>query len=453
VSDTTDAEALESQATAEPDVSTPPDPAPATVPAKRTQPAKRAAAAKEPVKRAAKAPAKRTTKRAPRKRAQRPQTGTVAAEPIVITPVVTTPVVTEPVVAASLVAEPADPDTTVTDPAVSESVVTEPAVTTEAVTTEAVATEAVAAEPALRQPPADAGETEQLPEPTGAGPEPAATQDAPGKPSRTRAARPFWRLAWSRSALELKMFFRERVAVIFTFALPTVLLLLLGPIFNSQDLGGGISAGQLLVAGMLGGGIGSTSFVNLGIGITSDREDGTLKRLRRAPMPPAAYFIGKITLVLVTSLVEVALVVTVGELAFGLRLPNDPGRWFTFVWVYLLGVTACSLLGIAISSLPRSVRSAAPVINLPFLVLQFISGIFVVPITDLPQPFQQAAAFFPLKWLTQGFRSVFLPDAAVALEPAGAWEHGRTALVLGAWCIGGLILCLTTFRWQGRRDG
>jgi ABC-2 type transport system permease protein len=29
----------------------------------------------------------------------------------------------------------------------------------------------------------------------------------------------------------------------------------------------------------------------------------------------------------------------------------------------------------------------------------------------------------------------------------------RVALVLGAWVIGGLVLCLTTFRWKGRRDG
>ena len=49
-------------------------------------------------------------------------------------------------------------------------------------------------------------------------------------------------------------------------------------------------------------------------------------------------------------------------------------------------------------------------------------------------------------------RSVFLPDALASHEMAGAWEHGRIALVLGAWCIGGLILCLTTFRWRGRRE-
>ena len=42
-----------------------------------------------------------------------------------------------------------------------------------------------------------------------------------------------------------------------------------------------------------------------------------------------------------------------------------------------------------------------------------------------------------------------LPNVA-AFEPAGSWEHGRIALVLLAWIAGGLVLCITTFRWQSR---
>ena len=60
---------------------------------------------------------------------------------------------------------------------------------------------------------------------------------------------------------------------------------------------------------------------------------------------------------------------------------------------------------------------------------------------------QQVAAVFPLKWMTQGMRSVFLPEAAVA-EPAGSWEHGTTAVVLAAWVIIGSAWCLRTFRWR-----
>jgi ABC-2 type transport system permease protein len=64
---------------------------------------------------------------------------------------------------------------------------------------------------------------------------------------------------------------------------------------------------------------------------------------------------------------------------------------------------------------------------------------------------RDVASFFPLKWMGQGMRSVFLPEHAAALEAAGTWEHGRTALVLAAWIVAGLVLCLRTFRWQSRR--
>ncbi|WP_433789733.1 ABC transporter permease [Actinoplanes sp. CA-252034] len=262
-----------------------------------------------------------------------------------------------------------------------------------------------------------------------------------------------WELCAARSGVELRQFFRERTAVVFTFALPVVLLTLLGSIFDKQLAAGGVPASQMLAAGMIAAGIGSTCFVNLATSIVSDREDGTLKRLRGVPMPPIAYFAGKVVLVLVTTVVEVLLVLAVGAAFYDLPLPADPARWLTFTWVFLLGVTGCALLGTAMSSVPRSVRAAAPIVNLPFLVLQFVSGIFIVPITVLPESLQQVGALFPLKWMAQGFRSVFLPEGAAATEAAGAWEHGRIALVLAAWCLGGLILCLTTFRWQGRKDG
>jgi ABC-2 type transport system permease protein len=65
----------------------------------------------------------------------------------------------------------------------------------------------------------------------------------------------------------------------------------------------------------------------------------------------------------------------------------------------------------------------------------------------------QVASLFPVKWLAQGFREVFLPENLRVLEAAGQWESGKTALVLGVWCLAGLGLCLATFRWTDRRSG
>ncbi len=46
------------------------------------------------------------------------------------------------------------------------------------------------------------------------------------------------------------------------------------------------------------------------------------------------------------------------------------------------------------------------------------------------------------------FRSVLLPPDMVAFEPAGSWEHWRIFFVLLTWSIGGLIGCISVFRWS-----
>jgi ABC-2 type transport system permease protein len=295
-------------------------------------------------------------------------------------------------------------------------------------------------------------------EPTQAGPRGtaamlAAAQSAQSaaEPAGTQAAAlpGVWRLGMASGALEVKAFFRDKMAVAFIFGLPSILLVLLGSIFGGQAAAHGVTVGQLFTAGMIAGGIMSTSFQYLAISIATERENGMLKRLSGTPMPRAAYFVGKFVQVLMCTVAETVLLMAVGIIFYHLHLPTSPGRWWTFAWVFLLGSATCALLGIAASSLPRSAASATPVITLPFTVLNFISGVYV-PFNDIPHWMQDLGSFFPLKWMAQGMRSAFLPTGADALEPAHAWEHGRTALVLVVWLAAGLVLCAKTFRWQSR---
>ncbi|MER6026905.1 ABC transporter permease [Streptomyces sp. NPDC001851] len=272
--------------------------------------------------------------------------------------------------------------------------------------------------------------------------------------ARTPAGSPpgAWSVGLLRGGLEIRQFFRQREQVVFTFAFPVVFLFLFASIFHDDVRGAGITASQLYVPAMTASGIMSTSFQSLGISIAVERDEKVLRRLRGTPMPPAAYFLGKIWLVLFTGILETALLLTVGTVFYGVQLPSDAGRWFDFAWIFVLGLTGCALLGIAISSVPRSAKSASSVVVLPFLVLQFISGVYIA-IGTIPGWMLDIGAVFPLKWMCQGLRGVFLPDSAQVLEQAGSWEFGRIAWVLGAWCIGGLALCLLTFRWKDRRDG
>ena len=258
------------------------------------------------------------------------------------------------------------------------------------------------------------------------------------------------RMGVGRIGIELKQFFRDRESAVFNFLLPMILLVIFGSVFGGQELGdSGITFAQYFVAGMIASGILYTSFQNLAISIPMEREDGTLKRLQGTPMPRSAFFIGKIGMVFVAYVAQVTILIAVGIIFYGLELPTTSLAIFTFVWVSVLGLIACTLLGIAYSVVPKQGKGAAALVSPVVLVLQFTSGVFFV-FSDLPQWMQTFASLFPLKWLTQAMRSVFLPDTAAAMEVAGSFELGMTAVVLVIWIAIGAVLATVFFRWTPR---
>ena len=181
----------------------------------------------------------------------------------------------------------------------------------------------------------------------------------------------------SRGNLEIRQFLRQRESVVFTLLFPVLLLLIFGSVFKNT-IAPGVTFSQYFVAGMIASGLINTGFQQLAIMIPLERDDGTLKRLRGTPMPPTSYFIGKILSVLACMIVQIVLLLIVGALMFGVDLPTDLGRWVTFTWVTLLGITGSTLLGIAFSSVPRSGRGASAMVTPIVLVLQFISGVFFI---------------------------------------------------------------------------
>jgi ABC-2 type transport system permease protein len=259
------------------------------------------------------------------------------------------------------------------------------------------------------------------------------------------------RLGLSQGRLEIRQFLRSREQVVFTLAFPVLMILVFGSIFDGE-IGGGVKFTQYFITGMIATGLMTTGFQALAIQIPMERDRGVLKRLRGTPMPKWVYFAGKVLMVAFIAVLETVILLAVATLFFDLDLPSGAQRWLTFAWVAVLGTTACTLCGIAFSSLARTGRSAPAVVTPVALVLQFISGVFFV-FTELPTWMQQVAAIFPLKWMCQGLRAVFLPESFGTQEPGGSFELGRVAVVLGLWCVGGLVLCLTTFRWTTERDG
>ena len=253
-------------------------------------------------------------------------------------------------------------------------------------------------------------------------------------------------LGLERTLLELKAFFRNKEAAWFTFALPVMMLVLFSMIFTGNAGDTGVQFKQVFIAGIIASGIMATSFQSLAISVAIERHDGTLKRLAGTPMPKAAYFMGKLGMTLVTGVLQTAIMLTIAVTLYDLSLPQDLGRWFTLIYVFLLGNAACSVLGIAYSALPRNGKAAPAVVTPPFLFLQFVSGVFFV-FTDLPDLLQKIASLFPLRWMASGMRYVFLPDSFKEIEPGHHWNLTAGAAVLVAWLLLSFILTLRTFRF------
>ena len=254
------------------------------------------------------------------------------------------------------------------------------------------------------------------------------------------------RIGALRSSLELRQFMRQRESLVFTLLFPVILLFIFGSVFQ-DTIAPGVTFSQYFVAGMIASGLVNTGFQQLAITIPMERDSGTLKRLRGTPMSVSSYFIGKALLVTILMILQTALLLFFGSVMFDLNLPTEASLWWNFTWLVIIGSACSTVLGIAFSVVPKSGRGASAVVSPIVIILQFFSGVFFV-FTSLPIWMQQFAAIFPLKWLTQGMRSVFLPEDFATQEVAGSWEIGKTAVVLILWLIVGLFISIKTFKWS-----
>ena len=260
--------------------------------------------------------------------------------------------------------------------------------------------------------------------------------------------------AW-RARFEILQYFRSGDTLFFTFLFPIFMLGLFSVAFGSDgdvQIAPGVpplSMAELYLPGMLAAGLLLSGFQNLAMDIAVERSEGMLKRLGGTPLSPVSYFLGKIGQVAVTGVLQAALLLAFASIVLGAELPTEPARWATFAWVFVLGITTSALLGVALSSVPRTAKSATAVVVPIALALQFVSGVYLM-FSQLPEWLQDAASLFPLKWMAQGMRAVFLPEEYAVLEQNGEWNLAGVAIALTVWLVIGLVLSLLTFRWIRR---
>jgi ABC-2 type transport system permease protein len=262
-------------------------------------------------------------------------------------------------------------------------------------------------------------------------------------------------LSWARVLVELKTFFRTPEAVFFVFLLPVLFVVIFSTVFTDEIDGPPgttpVPFPQYFVAGMIAAGIMSNTFASLAQSVSLEQHEGLLKRLSGTPLPRTAYFTGKIGLAVSTSALQTAVILAIGVAFFDMTLPSGALRWLAFAWVFVLSVASGALLGIAYTRLIPNASTAATIVQPPYLTLQFISGVFF-PYQDIPTFLRVVASIFPLKWMVQGFRYVFLPDWVAEVDYGTDWQLEWVVVALVAWLVASFVLSRRFFRWNRERE-
>jgi ABC-2 type transport system permease protein len=236
-------------------------------------------------------------------------------------------------------------------------------------------------------------------------------------------------LAWQQFRLERKMFWRNPSAAFFNFLLPLLLLVLIAAAFAGDD-----DELEVLVPGVAGMGVLATTFTALAFNLTYLRDEGILKRIRGTPMPPGAYLAGLIGSSALNAFIQVAIVVAIGNLVYGVDWPRDPALLLLFT---VLGLVCFAALGVAFAHAIPNEEAAPAYTNAVFLPLIFISGVFYSA-DELPVALEVIAEALPLKHLIDGLSLAIV---------GGSGDAATAAAVVGAWAILGIVLAVRLFRW------
>ncbi|MFJ3200922.1 ABC transporter permease [Streptomyces sp. NPDC086989] len=244
-------------------------------------------------------------------------------------------------------------------------------------------------------------------------------------------AAPVSRMILAQAGLETRMLLRNGEQLLLTVIIPALLLVLFSAV-DIVDTGAGRSV-DFLAPGVLALAVMSTAFTGQAIATGFDRRYGVLKRLGASPLPRWALMAAKTLSVLVTEVLQIALL-TVIAFALGWSPQGNP---LSVAALVLLGTAAFSGLGLLMAGTLRAEATLAAA-NLVFLLL-LVGGGVIVPMEKFPGAVQSALGLLPISALSDGLREV--------LQHGAALPWGDVA-VLAAWAVLGLGAAARLFRWE-----
>ena len=195
--------------------------------------------------------------------------------------------------------------------------------------------------------------------------------------------------------------------------------------------------GRDLVAGLTVLGALSTGYLTHAAGLVTARESGVLRRWRASPLPPWAFFTGRMVATTLVAVAGAAATLAAAATAYQVR-PGAAGAVSLLV-VLVVGTLCVAALGTAATAVVPTAESAQPVLALTFYPLVLLSG-------ALGGTGGSGRLGEVLRWLPV---EPMIDAVTRALHPAaGALPPAQDLAVLAGWAVAGVAVSLVTFRWQ-----
>ena len=245
---------------------------------------------------------------------------------------------------------------------------------------------------------------------------------------------------------ELRLFLRNRTAVINSVLLP----LLLVAAVPALGIDGDLPLGPQLLVTAVGVTLVFLTYYNLVITYVARREDLVLQRLRTGELTGLEVLLGTAVPTLAVTLGQICLVAT------GLAVLGEwsaPVDYVLPLVAVLGGAVLMTVLAAASTSFTRTAESAQ-VTTLPLVVATSgLSGL-ITPLSVFPDTLATIARLLPVtpvvELLQLGLAGVTWDGETV--DAAGAWSAAVLPLaVLAGWLVLGTVAATRGFRWAPRR--
>lgn len=226
-----------------------------------------------------------------------------------------------------------------------------------------------------------------------------------------------------------------------TILFPIVFYIFFGVVFGQRQMGG-VTMSEYLIATYGAFGVIGAALFGFGVSVAIERGQGWLEVKRTTPMPIGAYFVAKLAMAMIFSAIIVLLLMLTGATLGGVTI--EPMKALALLGVLVAGSITFCALGLALGFITGP-NSAAPIVNLIYLPMAFLSGLWV-PIWGLPKPVQTLAHWLPPYHFSQ-----------LALRITGG-SRGESVLVhigamVGAAVLFGAIAYLGYRRDEGKTYG